>query len=413
MIPEPRRILHCDLNAFYASVEIRLNPALRTRPMAVGGSVEQRHGIILAKSEQAKRAGVRTGDTLAEARSKCPELHIVPPHFDAYAHYSRAAKAIYRDYCTQIEPFGADECWLDLSPLCPNFASAAEVARELLQRFQQELGLSLSIGLAANKVYAKLASDMKKPNALTVLEPEQVERLVYPLPVEDLLGVGPATRRRLARYGIRSIGQLARAERPFLKAIFGVRGPQLAAWAAGEDSSPVRPDGWTEEPQTISHGLTTHRDLEDREDCFTVLLALAQELAMRLREEGVRARGIGVFYRLANLEGRQHHHLLPEPIQNSGSLASEALRCLLEHYDFSQGIRAIGISTYALESEQNAWQCGFLPAQRQAAGLARVERCFDPYKARYGLDCLRPARLLLADRRSVYADQPHPPGLLL
>lgn len=218
-----RTILHCDMNNFYASVECLYNPALRGKPVAVGGDVEARHGIILAKNYEAKKYGVQTGEALWQAKQKCPGLTIVPPSFEKYLRFSRLAREIYGCYTDRIESFGLDECWLDLTGSERLFGGGKAVADKLRERIKFELGVTISVGVSHNKIFAKLGSDMKKPDATTVITRENYKDVVWPLPVSDLLFVGPATTRKLARYGIHTIGQLAQAD-----------GRRMAGAAAGQ-----------------------------------------------------------------------------------------------------------------------------------------------------------------------------------
>ena len=215
-----RVILHSDINACYASVELLFQPELRGRPVAVGGDEERRHGIVLAKTEEAKRAGVKTGMTLWQARSLCPELVVVPPHFDRYIHYSREVQRIYSEYTDRREPFGIDESWLDITG-CLRAGEGERAAREIGARVKRELGLTVSVGVSWNKVFAKLGSDYKKPDAVTVIDRGNVRDIVWPLPAEELLYVGRSTRVRLAALGIHTIGDIARTEERVLKLRLG------------------------------------------------------------------------------------------------------------------------------------------------------------------------------------------------
>ena len=212
-----RAILHSDLNSFYASVEIMLNPTLRDKAIAVCGSTEDRHGIVLAKSEKAKKAGIKTGMVNWEARQKCPGLIMVPPQYEQYLKYSKLTREIYQRYTDQVEPYGMDECWLDVTGSLGACGSALSIAEEIRRTTREELGLTVSIGVSYNKIFAKLGSDMKKPDAITVINRCDYQEKVWPLPVSDLFYVGRATDKKLARYGIRTIGELARAPRDFLK----------------------------------------------------------------------------------------------------------------------------------------------------------------------------------------------------
>ena len=235
-----RVILHCDMNSFYASVECLYNPSIRNKPVAVGGSVEKRNGIILAKNDVAKRFGVKTGDALWQARQKCPNLVIVPPDFKKYIKLSRLAVEIYNSYTNLVEGFGLDECWLDVTGSTHLFGSGEEIAEAIRQRVKTELGITCSIGVSFNKIFAKLGSDMKKPDAITVITKDNYKSTVWPLPVEDLLFVGRATKQKLNRYGIKTIGDLACSNLSFLETLLGKWGSYLWGYANGLDASTVR-----------------------------------------------------------------------------------------------------------------------------------------------------------------------------
>ena len=216
-----RTILHCDCNSFFASVEAAINPELKTVPMAVCGSEENRHGIVLAKNELAKSYGIITTDTVYTARRKCPGLVIVKPHYEEYADYSRRINAIYREYTDIVEPFGIDESWLDVTSSTRLFGNGEQIAECIRQRIKKEIGVTVSIGVSFNKPFAKLGSDYKKPDAITVISRENFKTIVYPLPVGDLLFVGSKTASELNKIGVRTIGELAELEFEFLLSRFG------------------------------------------------------------------------------------------------------------------------------------------------------------------------------------------------
>ena len=234
-----RNILHCDMNNFYASVECMLNPALKEYPVAVCGSVEERHGIVLAKNYKAKAFDVKTGDTVWQAQQKCRDLVIVPPHYEEYIKYSKLARSVYERYTDQVEPYGMDECWLDITGTGSLFGSPVEVANKIRETIKFELGLTISVGVSFNKIFAKLGSDMKKPDAVTVIPKDTFREKIWKLPSADLLGVGRATQRTLDSYGIRTIGALAQTDPEFLRSVLGKNGVALWNYANGNDLSLV------------------------------------------------------------------------------------------------------------------------------------------------------------------------------
>ena len=222
-----RTILHCDMNNFYASVECMLDMSLRGHPVAVGGDVENRHGIILAKNYETKKYGIQTGEALWQARQKCKDLIIVPPHYEQYLKYSKLARDVYADYTDQIEPYGMDECWLDVTGSVGIMGSGEKIANEIRERMKFELGLSISAGVSYNKIFAKLGSDMKKPDATTLIPKETFREKIWDLPASDMLGVGRATEKVLSSYGIRTIGQLANTPPELLKHRLGKCGVMI------------------------------------------------------------------------------------------------------------------------------------------------------------------------------------------
>lgn len=236
-----RVILHSDMNSFYASVEIMLNPELRNKPVAVGGSTEERHGIILTKNQIAKKYGIKTGMVNWEAKLLCPDLVIITPHYEQYIKYSKMAREIYSRYTDKIEPFGMDECWLDMTESTELFGNGFDIANNIRKTIKSELGLTVSIGVSFNKIFAKLGSDMKKPDAITVINRENYKDKVWNLPVEDLFYVGPATKRKLNSIGVQTIGNLAKFPVNILKDKLGKNGIMLSAYANGADTSPVMP----------------------------------------------------------------------------------------------------------------------------------------------------------------------------
>lgn len=287
-----RVIIHSDINNCYASIERQLNPSLVGKPIAVCGAAEERHGIVLAKSYEAKAFGVQTGEAIWQAKNKCHNLIIVSPHYDKYVQYSRLAHEIYKKYTPLIEPYGLDECWLDVSGSVELFESGEEIAAEIHRRFKEELGLTVSCGVASNKIFAKLGSDMKKPDATTVIPEEGFQELVWPLPVSDLWGVGRQTTKKLDSYCINTIGALAKTNLQFLQERFGVVGTQLWLYANGRDTSRVARYGYIAPIKSIGHGATTAKDMESDEEVWRTILDLTQEIGYKLKKNHLAARGI-------------------------------------------------------------------------------------------------------------------------
>ena len=271
-----RSILHCDCNSFFASVETVLNPSYRNVPMAVCGNEEDRHGIVLAKNELAKKFGIVTAETVFSARKKCPSLVIAKPHYAEYSKYSRMANEIYARYTDMIEPFGIDESWLDVTA-SKLFGSGADIAEKIRNDIKNELGITVSIGVSFNKVFAKMGSDYKKPDAVTLISRENFKEIVYPLPVTELLFVGKKTAEQLRLLNIRSIGELASASPELLSIKLGKAGEMLSKYARGEDDSPVMANDETE-AKSIGNSFTFKHDLVGREACRVGIDYLAEEM---------------------------------------------------------------------------------------------------------------------------------------
>ena len=280
-----RTILHSDMNSCYASVELLHRPYLRGKPMAVGGDPEARHGIVLAKDELAKKAGVKTGMALWEARQVCPDITFVPPRMDLYLRFSRLAREIYSEYSDRIEPFGIDESWIDVTESASYKGDGVQIAEEIRERMKTELGVTVSIGVSWNKIFAKFGSDYKKPDAVTVITPENYRKIVWQSPVEDLLYVGRATRRKLNNLGILTVGDLARMDPEILHSHFGKMGYILSVFARGEDQTPVSVQDYESPIKSIGNSTTTPRDLTTEEDVKIVTYVLSESVASRLRDD--------------------------------------------------------------------------------------------------------------------------------
>lgn len=290
-----RVILHCDQNCFFASVELLSHPDLRDVPMAVCGDPASRHGIILAKNEPAKRFGVQTAETVWQARRKCPGLVLLPPHHKLYREYSVRVNELYGQYTDLVEPFGIDESWLDITGSMHLFGGdPVAIADELRRRVREELGLSISVGVSFNKIFAKLGSDYKKPDATTLISPENWQEIVWPLPVGAMLFVGRSAQRTLAQYGVETIGQLAACRPEMIEKLLGKLGRQMHEYANGLDRSPVRPQAEREPVKSVGNGTTFPHDLTRWEEVRAGLAALSDSVAMRLRRQGLYCSGVQV-----------------------------------------------------------------------------------------------------------------------
>lgn len=381
-----RVILHIDMNNFYASVETLYDPSLRDIPMAVGGDKERRHGIVLAKNMLAKAKGVKTAEALWEAERKCPGIRFVPPHFDRYAKYSRLAKEIYMQYTDMVESFGLDECWLDVTGSTRLFGSGREIAEEIRERVKAELGLTVSIGVSFNKIFAKLGSDYKKPDAVTEFTRENYRELVWPLDAAELLFVGKSTQAALRKYGLYTIGDVARADRKLLKRLLGKCGEQLSLYANGEDISPVMRVSEHSEVKSIGNSTTAIHDLRDDGEIRAELYMLSESVARRLREKGFCGYNVQLSVRKYNLETYQRQKTLDVAAADSESIFQAAYGLFKAHHT-GESIRSIGVRVSALAPIEMA-QCSLFGDVQRAQRRQRLETAVDFLRCKYGDDVI-------------------------
>ena len=337
-----RIILHCDCNSFFASVETVLNPEYKNVPMAVCGSQSDRHGIVLAKNELAKQYKIETAETVYSAKKKCPDLVIASPHYDEYAKYSKLVNAIYAKYTDMIEPFGIDESWLDVTASQKIFGSGKDIAEAIRREVRETLGITVSIGVSFNKVFAKLGSDYKKPDAVTVIDENNFKSIVFPLPVSALLFVGKKTERALITMGIRTIGELASTSREMLALRFGKAGEMLYKYANGLDDSPVAAE--VEDAKSISNGFTFRHDLVGREDCRVGIEYLSEEIGRRLRQNGQLCSTVVLMIKDEYLRSIQRQRPQNPPTDISGEIAKTAYQILIEEWSSEKPIRMITVS---------------------------------------------------------------------
>lgn len=350
-----RIILHCDLNNFYASVECVKNPALLGECVAVCGSEDDRHGIVLAKSQSAKLYGVKTGDTIIEARRKCGRLIVVQPDFDAYYNYSKIVKSIYSEYTDLVEPFGMDECWLDISG-SGIFGNGFKIAEEIRNTVRQETGLTISVGVSFNKIFAKLGSDMKKPDATTVISKKEFKDKIWKLKANEMIFVGRRTFSTLQKYGINTIGDIAVADVNFLKKLLGKNGVALWAYANGYDNSPVAHIDSKPIPQSISRGITCMESLVSDFEVQRVINELSLKVSKGLRQEHLLATGVQLSIKDDALNVEQYSCELDFPTHNAREISDFAVNSLVKKHIWSRNIRAITVRTYNLIREEDIQQ---------------------------------------------------------
>ena len=391
-----RTILHCDMNNFYASVECMLNPSLRGHPVAVGGDVENRHGIILAKNYEAKKFGIQTGEALWQAKQKCPKLIIVPPHYEEYLKYSRLAHSIYADYTDLIEPYGMDEVWMDVTGSTKAFGSGEVIANTLRERIKYELGLTISVGVSFCKVFAKLGSDMKKPDAVTVIPKDSFRDIIWDLPASDMLGVGRSTEKFLSSYGIHTIGQLANAYPDLMQRKLGKNGMVLLAFANGEDRSKVAPQDYEPPMKSIGHGITTMQDLENNAEVWNIMLALTQDIGHKLRVYNKNAAGVAIYIRYIvdkQIAGKQWQCQLPVRTHSAAIIAKEAYRLFERSYGWEYPIRSVTVRAINLCSQDLPEQLQFFSDAATVERKEKLETAIEDIRRRFGKYSIQPACL--------------------
>ena len=379
-----RVILHSDMNCFYASVEMMLNRELKDKPLAVGGNSRDRHGIILAKSESAKRMGVKTGMTLAEAQKCCPKLVVVPSQFDQYVKYSKLAHEIYSRYTDIIEPFGLDECWLDVTASTGIFGDGESIAEEMRKTIREELGLTVSIGVSFNKVFAKLGSDIKKPDAVTVITRENFRERIWDMPVGSLLFAGRSTVKKLPGMGIYTIGQAAMSEPKILIKKLGKCGSILHSYACGHDMSPVMPDSFHRLIQSIGHGVTCTEDLEDSREVSSIMMALSVDISRKLIKHGLYANGVQISIRDTGLKFRQWQTPLSHKTRDEREISFAASRLFDRSYDWSRKIRTVTVRAINLTGDETPFQQSLFYDTASREKRERLDEAIESLRCRYG-----------------------------
>ena len=391
-----RTILHVDLNNFYASVECLYRPELRGKPVAVSGDVENRHGIILAKNQLAKVTGVKTGEAIWQAKGKCPGLVCLPPDYRKYLRFSRLARKIYADYTDKIESFGIDECFIDVTGSVVLFGDGEKIAGEIRRRIREEMGVTASVGVSWNKIFAKLGSDMKKPDATTVITEENFRDIVWPLPVEELLYVGRSTKNKLNNRAVFTIGDLAARDVQMLKLALGLWGETLWTFANGLDAAPVAQSGEESFIKSVGNSTTTPRDLVNIEDVKMIVYVLAESVAARLRRHGLKCRTVAVHIRNKELYSFERQGKLPTPSFLASDISGKALELFRQNYTWDRPIRSLGVRGADLVTEHGAVQLDmFAP---DSAEQEQLERTLDRLRERFGPYCVRRCALLQDDR---------------
>lgn len=396
-------ILHCDLNNFFASVECLGRDDLKGKPVAVAGSVEKRHGIILAKNEAAKKCGVKTAEAIWQAQQKCPSLVLLPPHYERYNFYSQQVRAIYDRYTDVVEPFGIDECWLDVSGSTMLFGSGERIAEEIRQSVKKETGLTVSVGVSFNKIFAKLGSDYKKPDAVTVIDKARFKEIVWPLDASEMLGVGRATKQSLRRIGIITIGDIARTSPDLLRMVFGKCGETLWRFANGLDNAPVISSAFAPPPKSIGRSTTPEKDMRTWNDMLVILMKLSDRVAHSLRENHAVAGVVQVHIRDGELTVREHQRKLAQPVRLTEMLFKTGAELIGEIWDGETPLRSIGIRACELSGDDECVQLSFGCDWDYLEKMEKLERDIDGIRERFGKDSVVRCRQLEGDPLGIYS----------
>lgn len=384
-----RTILHSDANCFYASVEMLHHPGYRSRPMAVGGDPETRHGIILTANYIAKRKGVRTGSALWEAREACPGLAILPPDYGQYLRFSAYLREIYSEYTDRVEPFGLDECWLDVSDSCGIRGDGEKIANEINRRVKKELGITVSVGVSWNKIFAKFGSDYRKPDAVTCVTRDNYRDIVWKRPVSDLLYIGRATTRKLEKFGINTIGELAGTAPEFLYGQFGKTGRTLSIFANGRDRTPVSRAGEEAPVRSVGNGMTMPYDLTTNEEVRVACWMLAESVARRLRENGLAGDVVGLYVRDSDLSGFTRQHKIEVPTDISCEIGGEAFRLFRANYTWEKPIRGLCVRVSDLTGSGHSYQLSLFRDEKMRNKQRTMDRTAEEIRKRFGDDAVR------------------------
>ncbi len=379
-----RIIFHIDQNCYFASVEMISHPEYRNVPMAVVGDKEARHGIVLAKNELAKKFGVKTAEAIWQAKAKCPDLVLAPPHHDKYEFYSKKLRELYYGYTDRVEPFGLDECWLDMTDACSDFDDAARVADSIRQTVKERFKLTCSVGISFNKIFAKLGSDYKKPDATTVFTDTDWKDKVWPLPADDLLFVGRSTMSRLKKINVKTIGDLAHTDQDYLIRYLGKAGDVLWRYANGLDDSPVAVAGHKREIKSVGNSTTTATDMTSDAAVSRTLHMLSESVAERLRKHGLKGTVIQIEIRDRDLVRCEKQKILFEPTDNAGTIYKAARALFEESWDWSKGIRSIGVRCSKVIPADMGTQISIFTDEETRKKTSKLDKVIDDINRRYG-----------------------------
>ena len=386
-----RIIFHIDQNCYFASVEMISRPELRNVPMAVAGDAKVRHGIILAKNEPAKKYGIKTAEAIWQAQAKCPDLVLVDAHHEKYEFYSKKLREMYSEYTDKVEPFGLDECWLDMTGIISDYDEAEEVALEIRKRVKEEFKLTCSVGISFNKVFAKLGSDYKKPDATTVFTDRNWQEKIWPLPVSDLLFVGKHTADKLAKINVKTIGDLAKTDVEFINRYLGKNGVGLWEYANGLDDSPVAESGYKRIPKSVGNSTTTAEDMTSDRQIERTLHMLSESVASRLRRHGLKGTVVQITVRDRDLGIYEKQGILYRATDDAKDIYQAARDLFKNSYDWNKGVRSIGVRCTKLVRSDSGEQLSLFAEAQKSERDERLNKAIDDINRRYGTGVIRSA----------------------
>lgn len=391
-----RLILHSDLNNFYASVECALDPSLKDVPVAVAGNPEKRHGVVLAKNAVAKKAGVKTGDVIFVAKQKCPGIRFVRPHFDLYMKYSKAVFGIYTRFTPLVEPFGPDECWLDMTGSTKLFGSGEEIARRIADEVKKTVSLTVSVGISFTKPFAKLCSDLALPDGYFKADKSEFKEKLWPLEIGKLLMVGGKTQKKLNAMGVFTVGDLALKDEAALERELGKMGVKLKSYALGKDDEQVRRYDVEREKESVGHGMTAVRDIKDEHELYTVICYLCEKISARMIKYGLKGECVHVDLRSAFLKSVSKQKKLPRPVFAASDISETAFMLAKELTEKNfVPLRTVTVSVSALSDMSKGVQISFFDDKDRKR--ENLELALDKIRRKYGKDTVRRASLIACD----------------
>ena len=388
-----RIILHSDCNNFFASVECAENPLLWDVPLAVAGDRERRRGIILAKNNIAKAYGIKTAEPIWQALKKCPDLVLVPPRHRLYSEYSKKINAIYADFTDLVEKFSIDESWLDVTGSTKLFGDGKTIADTIRERIKKELGITVSVGVSFNKIFAKIGSDYKKPDATTVISRENYKEIVYPLPVSDMIFVGKSASEKLYKANIRTIGDLANSKDALIEKLLGKTGLVILGYSRGEDISPVMPIGYEREIKSIGKGLTFSRNLVGLADIKKGIVVLCEYIAAKMREKGLKCTVVTVHLRDADFKtiSRQKH--LDKPTYLAKDIKKTAEELIVANWNMNKPIRMITVTGSGMVNAEIGAQLSLFEDTDEKKE-ENLELAIDKIRKAYGKNSIKKANII-------------------